>query len=162
MLFAKVGDTISHPKHGSGTVTKLLGVNKDDAVRVKLKNGKSMKIDLSDGKGEWKIKKKSKVKESTPAQLVDRLLEDEHENFLKDEQDAGRESPLNPENLARKLANDFGDFADGELPSVAALKEWIKEFSDELRRLAEDRPNLQEWGPDEIDALIEWAKTSDA
>lgn len=74
MNFGKVGDTVKHPKHGKGKITKLLGANQDDGARVKLASGKSVTVDY----GDEDAKKWRRVKESTEnaTKIVSGLLED--------------------------------------------------------------------------------------
>jgi hypothetical protein len=78
MNFAKVGDKVKHSKHGSGTVSRLVGPNKDDGVVVNGKGGKTHKVNYGDdpAKSGWFKKKRSKTEEALQAdRIVDILLE---------------------------------------------------------------------------------------
>jgi hypothetical protein len=48
MNFCNLGDAVIHPKLGTGRVTKLLGSEGDDGVRIKLDSGKSIDVNYWD------------------------------------------------------------------------------------------------------------------
>jgi hypothetical protein len=95
MNFANVGDTVTHPEHGTGRVTHLLGPNQDEGVRVKLDSGRSITINYDNEGGDssgWKVGNKSTAKESSAEDIAKKML--------------GEDGAVNPDDL--ESAADVG------------------------------------------------------
>jgi hypothetical protein len=85
MNFCELGDPVIHPKLGTGRVTKLLGSDGDDGVRIKLDSGRSIDVKYTgdSGAGGWKRYKPAtaakqrphKVSETTVKQLLGEVAE---------------------------------------------------------------------------------------
>lgn len=135
MNFAKVGQKVTHPKHGAGKVTKLLGPNQDDGASIKLTSGGVVRVnyDNPDTVKGWKIVKE----DAAPSSVVKQLLGEEEGN------ETPGEARANSISLAVDRLEDVVERLSGfaprgpERPAYRAVAARIERFSNELSDLVE-------------------------
>jgi hypothetical protein len=135
MNFAKVGQKVSHPKHGAGKVTKLLGPNQDDGASIKLASGKVVRVnyDNADSVKGWKSVKE----DASPSNVVKQLLGEEE----------SQETPVQARANSISIAVDRLESVVERLSGFAprgeerdgyhAIASRIERFSNELSDLVE-------------------------